>query len=260
MHWKTANEHIGPNDCRVITQLYYAASLRIPMSRACIQLMGHRSENLGKIVLPEPTIDEQAVERMLQQAGLPLTGWAPGYEHMFSPYNNRKILYALLSMTRQIAKENGRTAVSIAELRDKFAVDDRLFTLHLLNLIQDAQGLIAVSEGAIRLASWREAMEASAQLIQQVSLHAGGDVIQPKIHLRLSESYTGSEWIITAHSDGRFHLFQLEPPYTSLSGDASAIDLWLKEQMLPLGWSATYGENETEHERALREFDETRAS
>ncbi|GCE32166.1 hypothetical protein KDA_76500 [Dictyobacter alpinus] len=258
MHWKTANKHIGPNDCRVITQLYYAASLRIPVSRACIQLMGYRSENLGEIALPEPIIDDQAIEQMLQQAGLPLTGWAPGYEHMLSPYNNRKILYALLSMTRQIVEESGQTVVAIAELRNKFAVDDRLFTLHLLNLIQDAQGLVAVGEDAIRLASWHEAIEASAQLIRQGSRRTSGDVIQPKVQLRLSESYTGSEWVLTACSNGSFHLFQLEPPYTSLSGDAPAIDVWLKEQMFPLGWSATYGENETKRERALYKVNEMR--
>jgi hypothetical protein len=191
----------------------------------------------------------------MREARLPLTGWVPGYEHFMSPYNRAEILYAILHTARQMVQEQGQEEIALDQLRARVGIKERTFLIHLLNLIEDGQGLIRVDERQVRLATWQEAIQVSTCLIASTQKRYDGDTIVPQCKLGLTDSTTLSDWLLTAHTERPFSLFQVkEPPYTSFRGDAAALDLFIREQMLPRGWAATYGENESENARLEQEL------
>lgn len=254
MRWTTAIQHLGRQEA-IITQTWCGARLEIPYSlipfhQEHLRLIGHRNVPLGEVAVTQAPLDIQAVEHLLREAGLPLTGWVPGYEHFMSPYNRAEIVYAILHTTRQIVQEQGREEVALDQLRARVGIKERTFLIHLLNLIEDGQGLIRINEQQIRLATWQEAMQASACLIASTQQQHNGDTIVPQCKLGLTDSATLSDWLLTAHTDKPFSLFQVkEPPHISFRGDAAALDLFIEELILPRGWAATYGENESENAR-----------
>lgn len=260
MLWSTAMRHLGPHDGAIITQTWCGMQIRIPYSQCSdkrFRLVNHQGEEVGQVALPSMPFDAEAITRMLYETGCPPTGWVPGREHFCSPYYKPDILYAILTTVRQLVQENNQVEISVAALRARGGIKERTFTLHLLNLIEDGQGLLALDEPrtVVRLATWREAMQASARIIESMRNRAKGDRILPECKLGLQESSTLCDWKIITRSEQPFLCFPLNDSYGSVVGDASVIDRHLQEYTLPGGWAATYGNNESERERYQRELE-----
>lgn len=242
--------HLEPRDAAVISQVYYGARLTVPssyISQEQICLRDYHDTPLGTIALPKPPLDAQ-IESILYEAGLPSIGWVPGRE-VWGPYHRSGMFYAILETARQMVQESRQAEISLAALRARVGIKERTFTLHLRSLIEDSQGLIELNRETVRLATWQEAMQASASLIQSMQKRFDGTIVQPQCRLGLTESYTLCDWMLTARSDGAFSLSQLIQPYAKISsGDAATLDWYIKEHMLPNGWAATYGEERTKGE------------
>ncbi len=245
MHWKTAWAQTLPKDQNTIIHQKSGKTLHFPAYTASIQLVSAGfcdTHVLGEVALPVPIVDQQAIESLLRDTGLSPLGWIPGRNNFMSPYHDLDTFLSLLQHTRQMVQERNNADISIEDLRNACPCEERIFTLHLLTLLEDQQGLVAENPEnptMVRLATWREALQVSFQRSERAVKRTGeGKRIQPRAELRLDGNHVC--WSLVAY-DGEYSLSQLQSPYTVLRGNAAAIDHCLREYLIPQGWAATDG-------------------
>lgn len=249
MHWKTAYRYLSSTDC-ALTHLYTGTTLSIPPWWTTVSLVTHKRKDQGEVALPAPPFAE--IEAMIQKAGVALTGWVPGdhwipgYSSVrwapgedWNRYHQSDLYRTIFTTVRRLTHDQGHAEIAVSEIRDRCEMDPMLFCFHHLNLIEDQQGLVASDErySRVRLATWREAMQASSAFIEE-GVHP--PVTRPQIILCLEARR--EDWTITAQGDGSFRVSQAKSRSSVCLPQEAGVDRWLEEQDLPLGWAATYGE------------------
>jgi hypothetical protein len=241
-------------DVLEVPQVGNAKSVKLYHSKSYYDGASRFDDSLPVIDAFQPDLlNFSEIEQMITKNNLPITGWVPYDKGLVHFYHKQA---HLIEPIRRLVKTPGQLLTK-KEIRNIYwpyiqANDnpDRLFDIVMKNLIEDHQGLVKVDEH-VRLSTWRETIDACADLCAIESRRNNGDIVVPQIYLYDEDSYS---WTIHQLLTGEYFIMSFKPRPHSKAFTVktlAAVDMLLNEHQVPLGW-ATGTTNESSHQRLLQ--------